>query len=205
MLAYKIAEVGGEERAVIAYAVRNAPARRIGAGELDLEWSEVSCRRAPEFDKYAAQGGPTPLQYIEEGWWAECMHCRRRVSDDRAWNLHEQHSEAAPGVTLEPLMEPQEHEGDLYCNAACWAAEQEERAAFARRLEEARTTTLQRWPGVTVTRVLGNNGTQPPHVLFQLPGVEGPDGSFGWTVGDETLTCSDAARAHWAAYEAGLA
>jgi hypothetical protein len=71
-----------EGHCVIRFAANNATARREGANELDIEWENVEhCQRKPEFDQYAP--GPVPADVlIEHGWWFECWHCDRRVSED---------------------------------------------------------------------------------------------------------------------------
>lgn len=75
---------GPEEGSVIVFATSNAPARRMGASELDLDWDSVeSCRRAPHFDQYAP--GPVPVgAMIEAGWRFSCdrWECQQPISHD---------------------------------------------------------------------------------------------------------------------------
>jgi len=75
---------GPEEGSVIVFATSNAPARRMGASELNLDWDSVeSCRRAPHFDQYAP--GPVPVDVmIEAGWRFACdrWECQQPISHD---------------------------------------------------------------------------------------------------------------------------
>jgi hypothetical protein len=75
---------GPEEGSVIVFAASNAPARRMGANELDLDWDSVeSCRRAPHFDRYAP--GPVPVEaMIEAGWRFSCdrWECQQPIAHD---------------------------------------------------------------------------------------------------------------------------
>ena len=75
---------GPAEGSVIVFAVSNAPARRLGAAELDLDWDSVeSCRRAPHFDEYAP--GPVPIDaMIEAGWNFTCDRWECQAPIDRA-------------------------------------------------------------------------------------------------------------------------
>lgn len=81
LLAYEVREPD-EGHCVITFATNGAAARREGANELDCGFGEVEhCVRKPQFDQYAP--GPVPhAVLIEHGWWFECQHCSRRVSED---------------------------------------------------------------------------------------------------------------------------
>jgi hypothetical protein len=81
LLAYEVREPG-EGHCVIRFATSGAAARREGANELNCGFNEVEhCLRKPQFDQYAP--GPVPKTVlIEHGWWFECHHCSRRISED---------------------------------------------------------------------------------------------------------------------------
>lgn len=91
MSGLKAYSVQGNEYGVIAFASCNVVARREGANELNIEFSDVeSCRRVPALDGYAGQPGGVPMRVLVEdhGWSQECGHCERRVYDDapaRVW------------------------------------------------------------------------------------------------------------------------
>lgn len=71
----------GEERTEIVYATSGVAARRIGAREMHLEFSEVdSCYRMKSLDQFVAAGGPSEKYMIEEmGWACECTKCYAEV------------------------------------------------------------------------------------------------------------------------------
>lgn len=79
--AYQVNEV---ECSVIVFEKSNVAARRVGAGELNTEFEYIeSCRRAPEFDKYASLGS-VPLKVLvqDHGWMTECNKCYSWVGAD---------------------------------------------------------------------------------------------------------------------------
>lgn len=79
--AYAVTD-GYEGYGGIVFAKRSVEARRIGAGDLGIDFDEVeSCRRQPDLDQYAP-GPVPPLDLIAHGWWFECVHCGRRVSNN---------------------------------------------------------------------------------------------------------------------------
>jgi hypothetical protein len=74
--------VQADECGCVRFARSGAEARRLGAGEMDLEWEDIfSCRRAPHFDKFAP--GPVPDKALwDHGWQFPCSTCERLVCDD---------------------------------------------------------------------------------------------------------------------------
>lgn len=87
MSGLKAYSVQGNEYGVIAFASCNVVARREGANELNIEFSDVeSCRRVPSLDDYAGQPGGVPMRVLVEdhGWSQECGYCERRVYHDHA-------------------------------------------------------------------------------------------------------------------------
>ena len=81
-VAWQINEYG-EGHSVIMFSKSNAQARAWGANELNTEFEDVECFRAPKFDdligKHISQ-----QDYIERGFWYECADtgCCRRVCQD---------------------------------------------------------------------------------------------------------------------------
>lgn len=119
--AYEVREPN-EGHCVIRFATSSAAARREGANELDCGFNEVEhCQRKPQFDQYAP--GPVPhAVLIEHGWWFECHHCSRRVSDDMQ---QEAEDEGEEHEHLEVITD-----GDcVYCSHSCVMGEFVERRA----------------------------------------------------------------------------
>lgn len=85
----KAFNVQGDEYGQIIFAKTNAEAKREGAGELNEDVSDVTCRRAKEFDAYAEQGAvPNKVLLEEHDWNFECSYCGNRVysdTEDRVW------------------------------------------------------------------------------------------------------------------------
>ncbi len=88
--------VQSDDVGCIQFAKNNVEARRNGAGELDVDFSDiVSCRLAPALDKYAGVKGGVPWKVLveEHDWTQECGYCNHRVSRDesaRVWNEDDQ-------------------------------------------------------------------------------------------------------------------
>lgn len=121
LLAYEVREPN-EGHCVIRFATSSAAARREGANELDCGFNEVEhCQRKPQLDQYAP--GPVPhAVLIEHGWWFECHHCSRRVSDDMQ---QEAEDEGEEHEHLEAVTD-----GDaIYCSHSCVMEEFVERRA----------------------------------------------------------------------------
>ena len=124
LLAYEVREPG-EGHCVIAFATNSATARREGGNELDCSFNEIeSCNRRPQFDQYAP--GPVPKTVlIEHGWWFECHHCSRWVSDDMQQEAEDE-GEGEGYEHLEVITD-----GDsVYCSHSCVMEEFVERRAL---------------------------------------------------------------------------
>ena len=118
MSALKAYSVQGNEYGVITFATCNVVARREGANELNIEFSDVeSCRRMPALDGYAGQPGGVPMRVLVEdhGWSQECGYCERRVYHDapaRVWvkdqvYCHAEHQAQAAAYRAKILKEVQ--------------------------------------------------------------------------------------------------
>ena len=191
-LAYR--EPNEDEGALIIYFEDEAHAAAYAENEC-LNVSDLV--RAPEFDKYAHKGGPDPQDFLNEGWWLGCTNCGEQVSYDAAedWNadIEDGSSDKAPMTVLV--------EGNnLFCNQGCRDEYHAERELWAKNEADALRATLEKFPGVEVTRVYSAH-TSHPHVIFQLPGVSGLEGELGWTVGSEKLTMHPDAQKHYRAYK----
>ncbi len=77
--AYIVTDETTELEAVIVFHQHSVAARRIGANNLNVEFSDVSCRRAPEFDGYAIVGRVPNRVLLNHGWWMGCTGCRKTV------------------------------------------------------------------------------------------------------------------------------
>ncbi|PHV25848.1 hypothetical protein CSQ93_21790 [Janthinobacterium sp. BJB426] len=121
LLAYEVREPG-EGHCVIRFASSSAAARREGANELDCGFNEVEhCHRKPQFDQYAP--GPVPhAVLIDHGWWFECHHCSRRVSEDMQ---QEAEDEGEEREYLEVVTDA----NVVYCSQNCVMGEFVERRA----------------------------------------------------------------------------
>lgn len=84
MKAYTVTDGDGEEGGtVIVFATNGASARRHGGGEIGCGWEGVeSCTRSPEYDQYASVGKVPADVLIADGWWYECHHCSRKVTNN---------------------------------------------------------------------------------------------------------------------------
>lgn len=189
LLAYR---VDADEYATVEIAYTPQHAARLASGELGEDPTDLTVTRAPEFDQYAPQGHITPMQMLEHGWWWHCVNCQRRTELNPELDEDE-----AP-------MQPQEHDGHIYCSDACRAAYLQQNAAQIAREQAARDATLARFPGVTVDYINAWDANRPAYVTFVLPGHTSITGGLGWTVGTEELIGSQQAAEHYRAYRAQL-
>lgn len=140
--AYQIQD-GDEGYGCVVFATNSATARREGANELNADWSDIeSCRRAPHFDRYAP-GPVPPMTLIEHGWWFECQHCGRRVSDGMTEELEDDGLDPADFVPR-----PAGSHG-VFCSESCECADymaqqgREEAADALREVFEAKFTDAE--------------------------------------------------------------
>lgn len=144
--AYEVRD-SGEGYCVIQYATNSATARREGASKLDTDWDSIeSCVRKPEFDAYAP-GPVPPMVMIEHGWWFECFHCGRRVSNDMSEEIEDD------GLDPDDFVPRASDIRAVFCSAACEA----ESAANARLNEWAKDALAElfevKFPGATISHL----------------------------------------------------
>lgn len=112
----------GDDGCCIVFATNSATARREGANELNTDWEGIdTCRRESALDEYAP-GPVPPLALIELGWWFECHHCGRKISE----TMHEE----VEDDDLDPANFDIVTEGQaVFCSHSCSAIHHAERRA----------------------------------------------------------------------------
>ena len=81
--------VSNDEYCTIEFSEHRATAQSSGANELNEEFQDVMCRRAPEFDTWAERRKVPWRVLIEDyGWGQECGHCYRRVYGDHEGRVY---------------------------------------------------------------------------------------------------------------------
>jgi hypothetical protein len=134
--AFQVSDTDGH--GVIVFANTAVAARRIGANELNIEFECVdSCRRKPEFDKYAANAFVPKEVLLDHGWTFECFGCGRDVDSDlEGWHSH---GERERCIKLNPVFE-----GDkVYCCPSC-KSRYERTEAARKALQEKAIADFQR-------------------------------------------------------------
>lgn len=184
--------VDADEYATVEIAYTPQHAARLASGELGEDPDDLTATRAPEFDQYVPQGHVTPMQLLEHGWWWHCRNCERRTELD-----HDPEEDELP-------MNPQEHDGQIYCSDACRAEYLRQNAAQAARNQAARDATLARFPGVEVEQVNAWDVNRPAYVTFVLPGLTRWTGGLGWTVGTDEVVGGPVAVSNYHTYRAQL-
>lgn len=153
-----------EGRCVIEFSEHAASARRNGANELGLDFTEVeSCVRAPWADQYAP--GPVPLSaYLDAGWWFECQSCGARFdADERGYgDDDEREDEFSP-------VEDGQH--NYYCSNACMMADWADRRDREAREHAVIEAAAMRWPQATNIKAYDYYRTGWMAV-FNLPGIK---------------------------------
>lgn len=150
-------------RCVIEFSGHAASARRNGANELGLDFTEVeSCVRAPWADQYAP--GPVQLSaYLDAGWWFECQSCGTRFdADGRGYgDYDEREDEFSP-------VEDGRH--NYYCSSACMMTDWADRRDRESRGCAVIEATAMRWPQATNIKAYDYYRTGWMAV-FSLPGI----------------------------------
>lgn len=145
----KAYSVQGDEHGVVVFAGHSVVARREGANELNEEFGGVTCKRAPEFDEYAAAGKVPVKAMLAAGWWWECQSCGRHVYEDDCCI----------------------HDDVAYCCEACRDKELADRVVSERREQAFADCVHEKWPGVTVQHVHEFRGDG--EATFTFPGGMG--------------------------------
>lgn len=176
-----------EDNSRIRFADHSVTARREGACQLEVEFCDVTCRRAPEFDEFAP--GPVPMTVlIKHGWWMECMGCGIRVDDDPY-----DHDKDEP-LDLDPV----DHGSVVFCTPACkekWLADKamEKRITVAT-IQWLESELLQKLPEAEIvedgdrlgTYVYVDRGTVVNgRISFRFPGCEIGPAHFAFNGKDE--------------------
>lgn len=102
------------EQAVIIFAHHNVVARRLGAPEVDSEFGDVECKRAPYADQYAPGPVPWEVLVMEHGWHLECSGCSRVVDME---NDSEGEDEDGDKWVLAPVWNRSAR--SVHCNIDC--------------------------------------------------------------------------------------
>jgi len=167
----------------IVFANSDIEARKRGASEYaDGEITEVSCKRAPWADQYAAAGRVPVLVMIEYGWWWTCNGCERTVTSD-----FEDYDDDDVVIDLHPV----EDARGFWCTPECRDRDLRERAERkifnAMILDHLRMLLAKRLPGAIAVENEGhvyavlNDGlwtAQQARIDFRFPGCVIAPASF---------------------------
>lgn len=182
--AYEVRD-DGEGYCCVVFATNGATARREGAGELGTDWECIeTCRRAPHLDQYAP-GPVPPLTLIEHGWWFECQHCGRRVSNEMAQELEDDDLDPADFVPR-----PAGKHG-VFCSESCECADHMKKRGRAEAEEALIEVFEAKFPGATIEHAYVYRGPKLTHgirgetavVTFSFPVAQY---NSRWVFGEET-------------------
>lgn len=180
--AYEVRD-DGEGYCCVVFATNGATARREGASELGTDWESIeSCCRAPHLDQYAP-GPVPPLTLIEHGWWFECSHCGRRVSDGMGEELE------GDGLNPDDFIPRPAGNTGIYCSAGCECAAHMEKRGREEAEDALREVFEAKFPGAEILHIhvyggpkleAGDQGRYV--VTFRFPGSQY---SSRWDFGDD--------------------
>jgi hypothetical protein len=135
-----------EGNATVVFCTNGAAARREGASELGVEWTEVEhCLRKPEFDQYAP-GPVSPLVLIAHGWWFECSHCGRRVTSDMSDEINE-------GEDPENLVPRLDGRSGVFCSDSCGCLDHMDQRGREEAADALREVFEAKFPGAKIADV----------------------------------------------------
>lgn len=186
--AYAVQDKYGDAGAVIVFDVRAVSARRDGAGQLDCEFGDVSCRRARWADNYAPGPVPPKVAIEEGGWRYECASsCGEWVDDETEKPFYDQH-------------------GQPWCSQSCHDSTKAHDAKIKAEREAAeeacRAATMDRFPFAEITYIARSGSPGYKYrAHFKFPG-----GKFdaSWCPDDPGRVCVARADVEaWQALQAG--
>ena len=191
--AYVVTEEWGEGHAAVVFAAKSVVARREGANELNSEFGDVSCKRAPWADDLAP-GPVSPKDCIElGGFWYECAcGCGRKIDNEGG-----QHSYDLDGDDgeLNPMDPVYVGTGEVFWNQACKDNDdreaQERKDKAARDQAGAEAAVLAKWPFATEIKAYrGYDGTAGGKHDVLYAGFRFPGGQWtaSWAIGAETIS-----------------
>lgn len=194
-----------EGHCVIVFATSSVVARREGANELNIDFTEVDgCNRARWADSYAP--GPVPIKaMIEVGnWWYECQcGCGRRIDNEDGGG---DDGELGP-------MEPVYVKHGVYWNQRCKDNDERERRereeAKARDQADVEAAVLDKFPFATEIKAYRGFGRAPGSekptydVLTASFAFPGGAGNASWCIGDDNVWVRPGDVPAWNAVKAG--
>ncbi|MCS6205262.1 hypothetical protein [Shewanella baltica] len=147
----------------IVFETNSAAARRNGAGELGIDWEDVSyCRRLPWADQYAGvKGGVPPLVCIANGWWFKCMHCSCTINSD-----FEGEDTEGNYIKLEPIEDGEA----IYCSQSCKDKQENEEANRNLAFEAFKKSVQEQRPDLTFVDFQGAGPWITMTARFTFPG-----------------------------------
>ncbi|WP_145557627.1 hypothetical protein [Yersinia aldovae] len=170
--------VQASENGCIRFAISNIVARREGANELDVDFSDIqSCVLAPSLDHYAKVGGGVPIKVlVEEHYWTQdCGFCCHRVAGDipeRVWN---------------------EDSTQIFCSIECQARSEDLDRALLKQREDNEQQKLSAIAAAKVMFEGGDNfsayilANRKVQVTFRYPGCKW---NVSWFLGDDSVSVS---------------
>lgn len=170
-----------DEACEIIYATNSAAARRLGAQEIGVDFTDIeSCCRASYLDEYAQGGGPPAKLLIEEhDWRFECGHCFDSVDQWAEERVYDEY-------------------GNPYCCPRCLVAEQQKQAASKAAKQALQAAATERWPGATICWLNEQKGA----VFLRITSAKA--GAM-WDQSTDALFCQPGDEAGWQAYKNSLA
>ena len=129
-----------EGHSCVVFHHHGLAARREGAGELGEDFESVECIRAPHFDKFSELGYVPVIEMLKDGWWFECVHCGRRITDED------------DEVPLDSVVTTK---NSAFCNQSCVDGHHKEIADHNVNFESLKTKVQQLRPDLQFTKFIG--------------------------------------------------
>lgn len=144
-----------ENENVIIFARHGVVARREGANELGIDFSEVeSCTRAKEYDKYSP--GPVPLLAQLDRFRFECNYCDAKFDDEGRYTDDDDGLEYGPT----------EEAGLYYCCQTCASRDRAKSLSERNRANALSEFVTTIWPEALIIQSYMDS------VSYTLPGIK---------------------------------
>jgi hypothetical protein len=141
-----------DENSVIAFGNTEEEAREKGAFELDSELDYIEAHRSEEYDKYS-EAGFVPVEIlINNGWWFECFHCYKHVTEE----------------TENPVYIKQ----GVYCSPECQQNRKDEIEEMDSDFEQFQICILQNYTWLDIVKFDGGYPARTAFAEFKIPGAK---------------------------------
>ena len=161
----------------VVHAPTRNKARALGCGLLDLDYTEVQAKRAPQFD--GLTGSQLTRAQLADGWYLPCGGCDTVLTSDGEVSYPDDDTDEIATAGRYVF-----RGSDVYCSSSCCMDRMRDEQRYRENEWETVREACERWPGIEVVLWSGltfgedeNRNAVVGSVRFRFPGGLG---QVGW-------------------------